>query len=214
MRIIKALTIVALLSVPVTDSWSQGFEFGGKVGLPISNIRLTDMPSQHINSDKPEIWMHFFESKIGFNISAFGQYSINSKVDIRIEPGYIVKGANFSASESKLSLHYLNLPILARFNVSNRVGILAGPEFSMLLKASLDFDGDNIDMKDFYDDANELSLNIGVEYLATERFGFGFRYNHGLTKVSKTVWTDDEGEIDGICKETNHYVLLYSVLSL
>lgn len=206
-------TLVALL-LTFTSAHSQSFDFGAKIGFPVSSIRITDQPQAHISADKPEIWRHFFESKVGFNISALAGYNLSPKIHLGIEPGYIIKGANFDGSDSKLSLHYLNFPVILKFRVSNHIGVLAGPEFSTLLKATLDFDGDNIDMKDFYDDVNEISLNIGVEYLATEKFGFGFRYNHGLTKVSETVWTDELGEIDSICKENNSYILLYSTIHL
>lgn len=221
MRIFPALTVCAILLLSAGSAQSQEFDFGAKIGFPISIIRINTNTIDHILGDepeivgdKPEIWSHYRDPRVGFNISVLGGYNISLRFHLGIEPGYIIKGTAFAGADSKLSLHYLNLPVILKYRISDRIGIVAGPEFSTLLKATVKFDGDSIDLKDYYDDRAETSLNIGLEYQATERFGLGLRYNHGLTKVSETEWTNELGELDSIDKEHNHYVLLYSTIHL
>jgi len=195
-------------------NYSQQFEYGIKIGIVISDIRMSDMPESHVNVDKPDIWKHDFDSKLGINISAIVGYHLNPKIYLGLEPGYILKGANFDASESKLDLHYWNLPVILKYMISDRMGIYLGPEFSKLINAELNFDGRTIDMDDFYNDIIEISILMGIDYQPVEYLGFGVRYNYGLTKVSQTKWTDELGNIDSICKENNHYILLYATLSI
>nr|NQU89141.1 PorT family protein [Bacteroidota bacterium] len=189
--------------------YSQTFDFGFKAGITISDIRMTNMPQNHVNIDKPDIWKHDFASKPGLNLSINGGYHVNQSFYLGVEPGYILKGAKFTSSESKLDLHYLNLPVVLKYKVSNRTGIYLGPEFSVLLKARLDYNGQKIDMTGYYNGKPESSLLMGIDYQATSVIGFGIRYNWGLTKVSETVWTDEQGNLDSKCREYNHYFLIY-----
>lgn len=212
MRMTNACIVVILCLVTFTGSRAGEYRYGFKIGLPISDIRMTDMPDEHINVDKPDIWRHDFGSKLGVNLSAFGTYQVAPQVYLGIEPGYILKGANFTESSSKLDLHYVNLPVVLKYEISDRVGIHLGPEFSILLKANLDFNGFTIDMKDFYDSGIETSVFLGAEYEAIELLGLGIRYSYGLTKVSETVWTEESGDIDSISKENNYYLLFYAAL--
>lgn len=210
----NAATVSVILSLlAVTGVRAGDFQYGGKIGMTRSDIRMTDMVSNHIDTDKPDIWRHDFIPKLGANASVFGVYQVGPEVYLRAEPGYILKGANFNDDNSKLSLHYLNLPILLKYQFSDRWGLLAGPEFSTLLKANLDVNGVNIDMKEFYDTGIETSVNVGIEYAATEQFWLGLRYSHGLTKVSETTWYDETGDVLGVVKEYNHYWLLYAAFS-
>ncbi len=212
-KIIRNILLLLFL-ISCSKSYSQVFEYGFKIGITMSDIRMTDMPESHVNVDKPDIWRHDFDPRIGFNVSVTAGYYISSNIYLGIEPGYILKGANFSSSESKLDLHYWNLPIILKYKISDGIGIYLGPEFSKLINAELDFDGRIIDLDNFYNDQIEVSVLLGVDYEATKYFGLGIRYNYGLTKVSETKWTDESGNTDSICKENNHYLLFYATLSI
>lgn len=193
-------------------AYGGDFQYGVKLGMVRSDIRMTDRVYDHIDLDKPDIWRHYFTPKLGLNFGAFGGYYVTEDIYLGIEPGYIIKGAGFSDENSKLSLDYLNLPVIVKYKISDRIGLLAGPEFSALVKASLDYNGLIIDMKEFYDTGIETSVLFGVEYEATEQFWLGLRYSYGLTTVSETVWYDEAGEVLGAVKEHNQYFMLYLAL--
>lgn len=207
----KKLVFVSIVLnfIFIYSAQCQKFEFGIKTGPVISNIGLSDLVSHHVNPDKPDIWFHYFTAKVGFNISLNIAYNISSKFFVGFEPGYILKGANFSDSESKLDLHYLNLPMIIQYNIGEKTNIYFGPEFSYLLNAELDFDGDKIDMDNFYNEKTETSIFLGVNYFISNGLGIGIRFNYGLTKVSETVWLDEAGNLIGKTKENNYYSLLY-----
>ena len=212
MKRINTIVIALLCLGTFTGAYADDFRCGVKLGLARANIRMTDRVYEHLYADKPDIWMHYFTPKTGLNFGAFGGYYVTSEIYVGIEPGYIIKGAGFSDDDSELSLHYLNLPILLKYELSDRWRIHAGPEFSTLVKASLDYNGLIIDMKEFYDTGLETSVLLGIEYEATDQFWFGLRYNYGLTKVSETIWYDESGGVLGAVKEQNQYLLFYLAL--
>ncbi len=209
MKRINTIAIMILCLTAFNAAYAGDFQYGFKLGTPISNIRLTDRVYEHYDADKPLIWMHYFTPKFGLNFSGFGGYYVTDEIYVGIEPGFIIKGAGFSDENSSLSLQYFNLPILMKYELSDRWRILAGPEFSTLVKASLDYNGLDIDMKEFYDNGVETSVNLGVEYTATDQFWLGVRYNYGLTKVSETLWYNETGDLLGAVKEYNYYWLFY-----
>lgn len=209
-KLIKLMLInVFILLITSAGIYAADFRWGIKTGITVSEIRMKDMPAEHINVDKPEIWRHDFDPKIGCNISFAGGYDLNSNIYVGIEPGYILKGANFDASNAKLDLHYFNLPVILKYRFSERISIYAGPEFSKLFKATLKFNSSTINMNDFYSSKIETSLFLGTEYQITKNISLGLRYSYGLTTISETEWTDESGFLDSLCKENNYYTLVY-----
>ncbi|MFC2086148.1 porin family protein [Bacteroidota bacterium] len=209
MKALRLLLIYIFITTFSTEAHCQKFEYGFKTGVVISNIDMTNMVTHHVNPDKPLIWFHYFTPKTGINISLNLGYNISSKIQIGIEPGYILKGANFSDSDSKLDLHYLNFPIAVQYKPGEKTSFYLGPEFSHLLNAKLEFDGSEIDMKSFYDEKTETSIIFGANYFFSKSFCLGLRLNYGLTKISETVWTDEIGDLIGRVNEYNYYTLLY-----
>lgn len=207
------ITVTAILCLTAfASAYGGDFQYGVKLGSTLSSIRMTDRVYNHIDPDKPDIWFHYFTHKLGLSFGAFGGLYVSESIYLGIEPGYVIKGANFSDGNAKLNLSYLNLPVIVKYKVSDRIGILAGPEFSTPVTATLDYNGLEIDMKEFYDTGMETSVLLGVEYEATDQFALGLRYSYGLTKISETIWYDETGEVLGAVKEFNEYLLFYLAL--
>ena len=200
-RIIAVLT-GALVVLAGTGTVAGDFEYGFKLGLPISTIHLSNLPSAHVNLDKPDIWRHAFTSRVGANISLYGGFYLSRKVHLRIEPGYIKKGAKFDMSNARLDLHYWNLPVVFKYRPSSVLGVCVGPAFSRLAKATLDYDSRQIDMFDSYEKL-EASLLIGLELQTADGFAFGLRDNRGLTKRPATVWRAPAAELDAAFGDVN-----------
>ena len=204
-KYIYKILITVCLTTITNYLYSQNFEYGIKTGLPISCIGYSNRLNTHIHPDKTYDWMHYFKPRIGLNIGLIGRYNISSKISLRIEPGYILKGANFSSSSAKLDLHYWHLPIIGEYKISDNIGIYIGSEFSKLIKANLG----SINLDSFYNEMIETSILIGAERNIFKNVGIGVRVNYGLTKVSETKWMDEEGIVYGTVKENNFYALFY-----
>jgi len=59
-----------------------------------------------------------------------------------------------------------------------------------------------------------ISLLPVVEHKLTRFIGLGMRYNHGLTKISKTRWYGEQDRLLGIVKENSYYLLFYTAMRI
>ena len=136
-----------------------------------------------------------------------------------IQPELLYSGQGFTGSEMDNStgvdvnidlkgrVNYLNLPIMAKYYVSENFSLEAGPQIGFLLSAESETEvsGGGIsetEEVDFKDDlkSTDFALNLGAGYKLDSGLNFGLRYSMGLTDVP------DEGSSD-----FKHSVLQLSV---
>lgn len=203
------LTSIMLCSV---FAFSQDIKFGAKIGLNLSNLR-GDYPAA-INEHN---------SKIGFHIGGFAQYGINDKFTLQPEllfstqgntygyKTYYGGGTYYDGAEYNLKLNYLNLPIILKYKIIEKLSVEFGPQIGYLMsaKTKVDVTEDSRDPSQNYSveidmlndgvynfggttvqskaSANRLdfSLNLGASYDITEKIFIEGRYNLGLSKVDK-----------------------------
>jgi opacity protein-like surface antigen len=203
------LTSIMLCSV---FAFSQDIKFGAKVGLNLSNLR-GDYPAA----------VNEHNSKIGFHIGGFAQYEINDKFTLQPEllfstqgntygnKTYYGGGTYYDGAEYNLKLNYLNLPIILKYKIIEKLSIEIGPQIGYLMsaKTKVDVTEDSRDPSQNYSveidmlndgvynfggttvqskaSANRLdfSLNLGASYDITEKIFIEGRYNLGLSNVDK-----------------------------
>lgn len=202
------ITVNLLLS---SNIWAEpnNWQYGIKTGIPISNILYTNRVTTHILPDKPYIWMHNFENRTGLNISLNIGYNFGQKIYLGIEPGYLLKGAKFHDYSSNLDLQYINVPLILKYNITDKLRITTGPEFSKLINANLG----SIDLSDFYNERIEVSYFSGIEYRLNEIICLGVRISWGLNKISETRWMDENNMVYGVVGEKSIYLLPYFIYS-
>jgi opacity protein-like surface antigen len=194
----KKILLSAILLATVFVN-AQEIKFGAKLGLNASNF------SGDVTDSK---------SLIGPQIGGFAEIAISDKFAIQPELLFSMQGAksefsdsdfDYSYSEkSKTKLNYLNIPVSAKYNLSEKFSVLAGPQFGILMSAKEDFDvsetisgvtdsySESVDAKDFYKTL-ALSLNLGATYSITENIFVDARYNLGLSSITKS-FTDEFGD--------------------
>lgn len=203
------LTLFMLCSVL---AFSQEIKFGAIVGLNLSNLR-GDYPA--------EIDEH--NSKLGFHIGGFAEYQINEKFTLQPEllfstqgntygyKDYYGGGSYYDGADYNLKLNYLNLPVILKYKIIEKLSIDFGPQIGYLMSAKTEIDitedsrdpsqnySVEIDMLNdgTYDvggttvqvksSANRLdfSLNLGASYDISEKIFLQGRYNLGLSTVDK-----------------------------
>jgi hypothetical protein len=142
------------------------------------------------------------QNKTGFYGGGF--VSIPLSETFSIEPGITyaqkgyelkgsigIKGTDLIGGRSQLNLGYVELPVLAKVNISG-LEVFAGPQVAYLANATLrttagvlgfNFINDRRNVKDQFNDL-DVSLTGGVGY----QFGNGFRvqaaYDHGLSRMN------------------------------
>lgn len=193
-------------------AFSQEIKFGAKVGLNLSNLR-GDYPTG----------IDEHNSKIGFQIGGFAEYEINDNLILQPEllfstqgntygyKDYYGGGSYYDGADYNLKLNYLNLPVILKYKIIEKLSIDFGPQIGYLMsaKTKIDITEDSRDPSQNYSveidmlndetynfggttirtkaSANRLdfSINLGLSYDITEKIFLQGRYNLGLSTVDK-----------------------------
>lgn len=213
MNKLALILIVAAMLLGSTNIWAADFEYGFKVGLPVTSVHLSNLPDNHISANRPTLWLQAYKSKLGIDVSFKMGYYLGNKVYLGVEPGFIRKGAHFENTDSQLDLFYWKLPILLGYQLTDHLRLCAGPEISYLSKATVNYRWLTLNLLEVYD-RNENSIFVGFEYRANRLLSLGLRSSYGLTKATEVIWTDEEGHLDAATEERNRYVMLYATLTI
>lgn len=125
----KLLTSVVLLFALVGVSNAQKFNFGGKAGA-----NLTKITGQAFKDGYD----------LGYHLGAFAEIDVTKKWGIQPEvlwnqtntsraSGTDAILNNWQQNTNNISLNYLTIPILLRYNVGSLITLNAGPQFGVLL---------------------------------------------------------------------------------
>ena len=196
----KKLIIVTVTLVMFAATVSaQETSFGIKGGLNLAKLSNTNMGSNVNNAPGVDA-----KTLPGFHVGAFLEHKFNDLLGISPEFVYSMQGervkANYSGfgTESKVSLNYLNIPLLAKIYAVEGLSIDVGPQFGVLLSAKQkvkfsvpgeyrDLFGDGYDEEEnIKDGTNTFDMGIGIG--ATWNIGkflFQGRYNLGITDTVK-----------------------------
>ena len=186
-----------------------GVEFGLTGGVNLATINGEPIEGSTV------------KMKPGFNVGMLANIGINKIFSIQPEFLFTVKGADMNNKaefvetddvgdaivmkvEKNISakLNYLELPILAKLQLSNGLNFYGGPYLSYLISAkitgsmSLQIDGMPIFQKTFSETSTE-GLNpvdggfvVGAGYKLKNGLGFSVRYTKGLRNLLSEKATD------------------------
>ncbi len=204
MKKLKILTVIAALCLP-NMLMAQEAETGIKGGLNLSTLSVDGSDDSNL--------------KAGFHAGVYSKIPMSSYFAIQPELMYSGKGVkvNYDESavasgESQFNLHYIDLPVLLVFNLSEDFSIQAGPYVSYLIGANTETDasffGADIDSEDELDRDHFQSLDYGFSAglgFDLNPLLFGFRYNIGLQQVAK----DDDVSYDLLGDAKNSVIQLF-----
>lgn len=169
------LSIIAVLVFGFANA--QETKFGVKAGVNFANL----------GGDSKDT-----KTLVGFQVGGFTEIKLTEKFAIQPELLYSAQGAKNEDSfggetlkyDTKLS--YLNIPVMAKYFITEAFSVEAGPQIGILLSAK-------IDGEDFKDETKSIDfgVNFGTEYDFTENFSAGLRYNLGLSNINDGEVSDD-----------------------
>lgn len=169
------LSTVAILTFGFVNAQSnKDMYFGIKGGLNISSItNVNEVDASAL---------------VGFHIGLFGEFMISDKFALQPEILYSTQGAQLDDGVIKedLKLDYINIPLMAKYYVTDSFSLELGPQIGFLVAA----DADGEDVKDLFE-TTDFGLNFGAGYNVTENIVLGIRYNLGLTKLQKDLFPGD-----------------------
>ncbi len=159
-------------------------ELGVKGGFSLVNLKgiaVNVAPGEFISFDN--------SIKPSFHFGGFGIYEITEKLNLQGEFIYFNKGAK--SKEATLSLHYISIPVLVNYEVYDNLYLQGGPEIGFLMAARTKIGGTNFDLKGFYNNAVDFTLNLGAKYQLNSELHIGMRYALGLSDLRD----DDNGDL-------------------
>lgn len=166
----KTIASIAITLLSIGGANAQKLQYGFKVGPQLSSYTRT-------NDAKAALRYH---------IGAFGSWTIAEQISVQAEALLSAQGINReSDSDFKMRTLYLNIPVLARYDFTERISAHAGLQAGVLLRAKLKVEGyDTYDRKNAYKPM-DIAFSFGGEYRFTKNIGAGLRFNLGLTTFHK-----------------------------
>ena len=170
-KIIVILTTFFLSSAVIAQT---GAVFGLKGGLNLSNW--------NIEGDAET------EMKTGVHVGGLAHIHLNRQWAIQPELQFSTQGAEVDlgrSGEFTWNMNYINVPVMVQYMFSNGFRLEAGPYVGFLVGAKMeDVNGNEDDVKDEFKKV-DAGLGFGLNYLTTSGFGFGGRYNLGLSDINE-----------------------------
>ena len=192
-RIMCAALLTAALSAG-TGSFAQEQQtsaenalapkFGIKGGVNLTNMYVQDVSDENM--------------KVGFNAGFFAKLPVTRGFSIQPELLYTSKGAketynNFIEGEGeyRFNLNYIELPVLAVFNVAKNFNLHAGPYISYLAAANIKDLKDDGTMDEITeldaDNFNRIDYGVAGGFgIDISNFTIGARYNYGFREIGKS----------------------------
>jgi len=167
------ITVIALLSIVFVNA--QNVQFGAKAGVNFASI----------NGDDTEE----FDMRTSFHVGAVAEFLFSERFSLQPELIYSSQGAKMSDEgfDFIIKLNYINLPIMAKYYVTEGLSLEVGPQFGLLLsaKAKSEFDGES-EEEDIKDDLNDFDfgINFGAGYKLENGLSFTARYNYGFSNLA------------------------------
>jgi len=181
---ISILTIFSFI-VNAQDSTSKGLDmsFGLKGGLNFSLITGDGTDN--------------LDGKVSFHIGAVSEIPISDRFSFQPELLYSSQGdkENSDGMEIKYKMDYLNVPLMAKYYISEGFSLEAGPQIGFLLSSKLEGDGISIDMKNLFKKV-DFAIGFGLGYKLDNGLNFSGRYNVGLSNIVKSNGTILGEEMD------------------
>jgi len=128
----------------------------------------------------------------GFDGGALLEIGVASKFKLQPEVNYSIIGVelNDGEREATIKLRYVDVALLAKLGVCNKVNLFAGPQVGFLTWAKRDssFTSEIIDLKNDFKN-HDYGLVFGAEYKFNSHLFLSGRYYHGLYNVAES-WND------------------------
>lgn len=157
------------------DYVDKNFNFGVKAGLNFSTLNSNEILRSN--------------SQTRLHLGVFTRYRLTNRIVAKAELLYSMMGARsnrFSIFDDyRIDLNYLSLPIMAEFNITDRLALEIGPYVSVLLSSRQSFSNlnENVDRVNVNNDQVnyiDVGAGIGALYTFPNGIGAGLRYTQGF----------------------------------
>ena len=151
-------------------------------------------------------------NKAGFLVGAFTNKSISPLLSIQMEMTFIQKGSNNPKmnenSISDISLSYVEIPLLLKYQQSNTIAIEGGIETAFLISSSdNDIYGKITNTREF--NTTDIGIFIGLDYSIRPRLTLNSRISNSILPIrahaSGATYKLNKGQYNSVLSFTLHY---------
>lgn len=176
--VLSLVAAAAAIVAGTTTASAQGFSWGPKVGLNVSSMSHTDM-----------------NAKVGFTAGVFGELRTNDWFAVSAEVLYSRQGVTDKWTDEdtgmkfkdRIKSHYLNVPVLANFYVTDNLALKTGVQAGFCLGArevaKIDGQKSKTGVGDKFHTA-DISIPVGISY-DLGPIVLDARYNFGVSHALK-----------------------------
>ena len=167
----KLLFCFAIAVLGIANLNAQDIEFGVKGGLNFSSINGDGIPESGLTT--------------GFHFGVMAEINVFDKFSFQPELLYSDQG--YATDKNTIVFNYINVPLMAKYYVTERFSFEAGPQIGFLISAK----NEDIDIKNQLKSI-DYGLNFGIGYKLDNGLNFGVRYNFGLSNVNDVSGSSDK----------------------
>ncbi|MBX2945367.1 MAG: PorT family protein [Cyclobacteriaceae bacterium] len=167
----KKIIAVASLVCITFLSYSQ-IEGGVKFGVNIANQKI-DVEGFNFSPD----------SKLAFHVG--GYLNLPFGGSFSVQPELLFNSVGFKVESGgdtyKETWNYVAVPVMLRYNINDMINLHVGPQFSFLMNAKGEFDGNSEDIEDTQ--SLEVAAGFGLGINLPMGLNLSARYVLGLSNV-------------------------------
>ena len=184
----KQLWLAAILSFSFLTGFAQV-----KIGIKAGGM-FTNLTSGGIGLNTSDIYA---DPKLSYSLGGVAMLPVYSNGYLRAELLFSNKGYEspyISTVHGNINGNflYVSVPILLQHQITNRLGVMAGPEIGYLLDAYQKFDKfGRVPITQEYKSL-EVGVNLGVQYGLLEKLSIELRYNLGVTDITEPILVTTE----------------------
>ena len=191
----KKMMMIAAMMVATLSANAQladgTFSLQPKVGLTLSEITGDDT-----------------RAKAGFTAGVEAQYQMKSWFGLAAGVQYAQQGSKVKGVDPKISLGYINVPIMAKFYPVKGLALGAGIQPGFMTSAKITGDNADVNIKDNCN-TFDFSIPLSVAYESPIGLIIEARYNAGLTNVAKDAFKGGNYDTyDKVTKNKNSVFML------
>jgi hypothetical protein len=174
MKLLKYLIIIPLITLQVNHSHAQQFKGGLLFGITGCQIDGDNFGGYN---------------KPGITAGMFVKREVSYKWGYQAELKYIMKGAakittGTDPTVYKKTLHYLEIPVLAMYRISNVTGVETGLAAAYMGYASLNF-GNGIENATSTVKRYDINYIAAVSYIYSEKVTFNLKFCYSIVPISR-----------------------------
>lgn len=171
---VKLIGLVIFFTVTSSVNGFSQVSFGVKGGVNIASLVGDGVDNLNIRTS-----VHF---------AGIVEIELSDKFSIQPEIMFSAQGAKQSINDYEASwfLNYINIPLLGKYYINDKLSLEAGPQIGFLMNAKLDWKNDEesgLDDLDEITSSIDFGIDFGLGYKLESGLNFGARYNVGLSDV-------------------------------